>query len=133
MRRQAVRTFSLVLLAASVLAAPAFEAQASSALRGIMKTWKRDWRSSTSMISGRGTLDQEALRTTLARYVADSGSIAAQINGQSADARDMKQRFLTFQQTAQAALQHVGDKQALQSDFKRMDATCNACHDLYKD
>lgn len=124
-----------VLLATIVIATVATPliAEANSALRGIMKSWKQDDRATVGMINGRAVFDEAAIKAVLVTYIEDANRIASGINGQSADARDIKSRFVVFQANAQNALRHISQRAALQSDYKRIASGCSACHDLYKD
>ncbi len=115
---------------ALALAAPA-AVEANSALRGIMHTWRRDLRTSDDMLSGRTPFDANTVRATLSAYMRDASRIATQINGQSADSRDIRRRFETLQADAQQALQHVGQPAVLRGDFHRIVSTCQSCHDAY--
>ncbi len=121
-----------IVVVVATLATPLI-AEANSALRGIMKTWKRDDRATVSMINGRATFDEATIKATFVAYIADTERIVNGLNGQSGDARDIRNRFVAFRANAQSALQHIGERGALQVDYKRLASDCAACHDLYKD
>jgi cytochrome c556 len=57
----------------------------------------------------------------------------ASITGQSADATDMRRRFVTFGADTQAALRTMGQSAALKAAFSRVGDDGQSCHDQYKD
>ena len=77
--------------------------------------------------------NEAAGRTALQNYVNEAGQVAAQINGQGAQARDLRARFLGFQADARAALGDVSRPAALKADFTRVATDCESCHNLYQD
>ena len=120
------------LVVISLMAAP-LTADASSALRGIMKSWKKDMRATSPMLSGHSAFDEMTVRETLNAYIADSARLSASITGSSADARDMRQRFVTFGADSQNALSNMGQSKTLRASFARIGDDCQSCHDQYKD
>ncbi len=131
MRSKLLRVGGL-LVVASLLTAP-MTADASSALRGIMRTWKRHLRASSPIVSGRAAFDEATIRETLTTYIADSARLSSAITGQSADAKDIKRRFVQFGADSQHALDSLGQANTLQAAFKHIDNDCQSCHDQYKD
>ena len=121
-----------LLVVASLLTAP-LTADASSAFRGVMRTWKRQLRTSSPIVSGRAAFDEATIRETLTAYIADSARLSSAITGQSADARDIRQRFVQFGADAQRALENLGQQKALRAAFTRIGDDCESCHDQYKD
>ena len=120
------------LLAISLAAVP-LTVEASSAFRGIMRSWKRDLRATTPMLSGHTAFDETTVRETLNAYIADSVRLSASITGQSADAKDLRQRFATFGADSQTALKNMNQSTALKAAFSRIGDDCQSCHDQYKD
>ena len=123
-------TLAWIGLAALVATIPVGVAAATS-LRGIMHSWRAEARSAHTMLSGRAAFDEGAIRNTLQTYVEDAGRIAAQVNGRTAAARDIKQRFAAFQVDAQAALGNLGRPPALKAGFSRLMSDCQSCHDSF--
>jgi cytochrome c556 len=114
-----------------VAAIPA--AIAASALRGIMHDWRTNARATHDILTGRTSFDEAAIRSALQNYVADAGRIGAQITGTTPAAREFKRQFMTFGADAQAALDHLTQRAALQADFSRLMSDCQSCHDAFKD
>ncbi len=120
------------LLAISLAAVP-LTVEASSAFRGTMRSWKRDLRATTPMLSGRAAFDETTIRGTLNAYITDSARLSASITGQSADAKDMRRRFVTFGTDSQTALRNLNQSSALKDAFSRIGNDCQSCHDQYRD
>jgi cytochrome c556 len=108
-------------------------ADASSALRGVMRSWKRDLRASGPMVSGREAFDEATVRETLKAYIEESARLSASITGQSADAKDIRQRFVAFGADSRTALSNLGQPTTLKAAFARIGDDCQSCHDQYKD
>ncbi|HEX3500682.1 MAG TPA: hypothetical protein VHT04_15295 [Stellaceae bacterium] len=128
--RTVVTSLSLSIV---MIAATPVIVVAASGLRGIMHNWRADARTTRDILSGRGTFDEATIREVLQGYVADAERIGAQVTGNTAAARDFKQRFMTFQTDAQKALGDLAQRPALQADFSRLMSDCQSCHDAFKD
>lgn len=115
------------------LTVTSLSADAASVLRGIMHSWDRNTRAATPMMNGHTAFNEITVRDTLNAYIVDSARLATSVSGQSADARDIRQRFVTFGTDAQNALQNLGQPNALRAAFSRIGDDCQSCHDQYKD
>ncbi len=120
---------ALVLAAAIVL--PGGSLRAAPGLRGIMRAWRDDARTTRDMVAGRIAFDDAAVRAILQGYSADAARIAAAVSGHGAAARDFRRRFEAFQSDARAALGDVDRPSALRADFVRVLNDCQSCHDVF--
>ena len=84
-----------------------------------------------NMLNGDAKYDEAAVRAALQAYVTEAGQVASRVNGQGAEAHDVKARFLEFQADAKAALGDVYRPAALKADFSRVAADCESCHSVY--
>lgn len=119
-------------LLAMLTAAPA-AVMAASGLKAVMHDWRTHTKTVDSMLSGRAAFDQAAVRDALAAFSADAARIEAGINGNTAEAKDIRRRFVAFRTQAQAALSDVQRPAVLKADVLELKASCQSCHEQYKD
>jgi len=120
-----------LLFAALFVALPAV-VFAAAGLVGTMKQWNGGDRAAGAMLTGHAAYSADALRATLTAYVADGNRLAARANGNSAEARDFHNRFLSFAADSQAALAVVGDPHAESGAYSRISGDCQSCHNIYR-
>lgn len=123
-------TVAWIGLAALIVAIP-IGVTAATSLRGTMHAWKGGARATHNVLSGQAAFDERANRNALQAYIDDAGRIQAQVNNQTAAARDFKQRFVAFRADAQAALDNLGCPPALKVDSSRIMSDCQSCHDSF--
>jgi cytochrome c556 len=126
MRRIVLRT----ILSAAVLAVPAVAAAAIS-LSPIMESWNHSTRQIDAMLSGRTPYNEAQLRHAIQRYVESSTRVARDMNGGSAEARDLAARFEAFASDSRDALATVAQPAAMSARFNRIVADCRSCHAIY--
>ena len=118
-------------MSALMLAAPV-SGLAAPRLKAVMRAWRSDARDASDMLSGRAAFDAAAVGAAFQTYAVDARSIASEVRGQSAGARDFRQRFVAFQADARTGLGHLSghlsDRGTLKADFARLMDDCQSCH-----
>ena len=97
-----------------------------------MSDWKAQANRAQSMLSGAVPYDQAELRQILTAMVGDARDVEAGINGSSAQARDVKDRFSQFEADAAATLQSAAARDGAKARFQRVVNDCRSCHDALK-
>ncbi len=105
---------------------------AASEVSGIMRNWRTQTRTLDAVSSGRAAFDQATVRAALTAFSTDAGRIGAEIKGSSAGAKDIRRRFLAFRARADVALSNVQRPAVLKADVSQLKASCQSCHDQYK-
>ncbi len=119
-------TVSLILAVGAATAA-----LAATSLKATMKTWKADGKTAASMVSGRTTFDAAELSRILETYINDSKGFEARIKGTTAEAKDLKARFVKFEADAASALAVIGEPAQVEGRLSTVLSNCKSCHDVH--
>jgi cytochrome c556 len=120
-----------VLVVSLVVAATAGSASANSSLKPTMRSWKADAATMDRMLTGSSAFDVADATRILQSFAADSQSIAARVNGTSAQARDVKARFEKFSGDVQSAIEGVASREKMKARYSQLRADCRSCHGVY--
>ena len=118
------------VLGAAVLSMPV-AAVAGISLSPIMQSWKHRAHAVDAMLAGRQPYDEARMRQFLQHCIESASLLARDMNGGSAEARDLAARFTAFSDDSRSVLGKAGDRAAAAEKFNRMLSDCQACHALY--
>ncbi len=118
------------ILCVVILAAPVI-AVAGISLGSMMESWNSQRHRIEAMLGGRRPYDEAALHQALSLYINDASRVARAIPGNSAEARDLAQRFAGFAADGQRALGSIGQPEAFRARFDQMVSDCQSCHAAY--
>jgi cytochrome c556 len=121
---------SWTIIGIIVLIAPV-AAVASISLPPIMDSWNPDKHDVRAMLVGRTPYEEARIRDDLLRYIADASVVARELQGGTAEARNLAARFEAFATDSRSALGKISQPTAVAENFNRMLDDCRSCHAIY--
>jgi len=121
------------LLALPFLIAGAGALRATTPLQATMRTWNSDAMTIGQMVGGARALDKAEATQLLQGFIVDSQAMAAQAEGPSAEASDIKSRFEEFAADAQLTIAAIRADDKVSVRYSQLRADCSSCHDAYAD
>lgn len=100
-------------------------------LSPIMSSWNHNLHMLDDMLQGQTPYDPVAVRQAIELYIGDASTLANHLHGNSASARDFRDRFTTFAAEGRRALGSAADPAALRRNLRQMVGTCHSCHAAY--
>jgi cytochrome c556 len=121
------------LLALPFVIAGAGALRATTPLQATMRTWNSDAMTIGQMVGGARALDKAEATQLLQGFIVDSQTMAAQAEGPSAEASDIKSRFEEFAADAQLTIAAIRADDKVSVRYSQLRADCSSCHDAYAD
>jgi cytochrome c556 len=118
------------LLALPIILLQAGPICAGAPLKSAMRTWKAD-AATLDRMSTSGAIDGSEAARLLADLSAGSQALASNVRGTSAEARDLKARFVRFAADAQSTSDAVRTNDKANIRYGQLRAQCRSCHRLY--
>jgi cytochrome c556 len=114
-----------------VVAAAAGSSCAAAGLKAIMHGWKADRVTLEQFASGRSSYDEAALRGILEGFAGDARSIEARLSAPGERSKDLRSRFVQFENDAAAAGAALGPGDRWKPRIAILITDCRTCHDVY--